>query len=197
MSTTQHPLTDAAIAEMWESDSTNPWLSFRGMHLEEQDATLHAMRAAFDAGREHERTTPAAEDVRAWEPLNGGRVYVGDEVRQDLCNVTIIAVVGEVDEGGDPRTAEGRLIGLLRYGTWYVRRTAQPLPPERDGVVLVPAAGYKAITTAKGQEFTRLTFTTKLDLWYGPNLAARPGDWVIQTTAPDWITPGTWKVYGE
>ena len=54
MSTTQHPLTDAAIAEMWESGSTNPW-SFRGMHLEEQDATLHAMRAAFDAGRKHER----------------------------------------------------------------------------------------------------------------------------------------------
>ena len=73
-------------------------------------------------------------------------------------------------------------------------RPAQPLPPERDGVVLVPADGHGAITTTKGQEFARLTFTTKQDLWYGPNLAARPGDWVIQTTTADRLTPGTWKV---
>ena len=73
-------------------------------------------------------------------------------------------------------------------------RPVQELPPERDGVALVPADGHKAITTTKGQEFARLTFTTKQDLWYGPNLAARPGDWVIQTTAGDRLTPGTWKV---
>ena len=73
-------------------------------------------------------------------------------------------------------------------------RPAQELPPERDGVVLVPADGHKAITTTKGQEFARLTFTTKQDLWYGPNLAAQPGDWVIQTTVADRLTPGTWKV---
>ena len=72
-------------------------------------------------------------------------------------------------------------------------RPAQELPPERDGFVLVPADGHKAITTTKGQEFARLTFTTKQDLWYGPNLAARPGDWVIQTTAGDRLTPGTWR----
>ena len=72
-------------------------------------------------------------------------------------------------------------------------RPAQPLPPERDGVVLVPADGHEAITTTKGQEFARLTFTTKQDLWYGPNLAARPGDWVIQTTVADRLTPGTWR----
>ena len=72
-------------------------------------------------------------------------------------------------------------------------RPVQELPPERDGVVLVPADGHKAITTTKGQEFARLTFTTKQDLWYGPNLAARPGDWVIQTTVGDRLTPGTWR----
>ena len=72
-------------------------------------------------------------------------------------------------------------------------RPVQELPPERDGVVLVPADGHESITTTKGQEFARLTFTTKQDLWYGPNLAARPGDWVIQTTAGDRLTPGTWR----
>ena len=73
-------------------------------------------------------------------------------------------------------------------------RPAQPLPPERDGVVLVPADGHESITTTKGQEFARLTFTTKQDLWYGPNLAARPGDWVIQTTAADRLHYGTWQL---
>ena len=133
------------------------------------------------------------ENARPWEPLNG-RVYVGDELRQDWCGRTITGVVGRMDEDGDPWTAEGAPIGVLTVGTWYVRRAAQPLPPERDGVVLVPADGHKAITTKTGQEFARLTFTTKQDLWYGPNLAARPGDWVIQTTTADRLTPGTWRV---
>ena len=73
-------------------------------------------------------------------------------------------------------------------------RPAPELPPERDGVVLVPADGHKAITTTDGQKFSRLTFTTKRSIWYGPNLAAQLGDLVIQTTVADRLTPGTWKV---
>ncbi len=72
-------------------------------------------------------------------------------------------------------------------------RPAQPLPPERDGVVLVPADGHESITTTEGQKFSRLTFTTKQSIWYGPNLAAQLGDWVIQTTSPGRLTPGTWR----
>ena len=146
---------------------------------------------------DHPLNQTTAEDDRPWEPLNGGRVYVGDEARRDHRGITITAVVARVDEDGDPWTAEGALIGLLRYGTWYVRRAAQEPPAEYDGAVLVPADGHKAITTTDGQEFTRLTFTTKQSLWYGPNLAARPGDWVIQTTAPGRLTPGTWKEAGK
>ena len=72
-------------------------------------------------------------------------------------------------------------------------RPAQPLPPERDGVVLVPADGHEGIATTDGQIFARLTFTTKQDLWYGPNLAAKLGDLVIQTTLPSRLIPGTWR----
>ena len=72
-------------------------------------------------------------------------------------------------------------------------RPVQELPPEYDGVVLVPADGHKAITTTEGQEFSRLTFTTKQSIWYGPNLAAQLGDWVIQTTSPSRLIPGTWR----
>lgn len=122
---------------------------------------------------------------------------MGDEVRRGHSGLTVTAVVGSVDEDGDPWTAEGALIGVLDLGGWYVRRPAQEPPAEYDGAVLVPADGHKAITTTDGQEFSRLTFTTKQSLWYGPNLAARPGDWVIQTTAPGRLTLGTWKEAGK
>lgn len=196
MSTTQHPLTEAAAVEMWDASPCPEGYEFRGMLTVEQDATLYAMRAAFDAGREHERTAnPAADAARPWEPLNEwDPVRVGDEVRQELNGVTTIAVVGRVDGEGDPWTAEDRFIGVHDEGTWHVRRTVQELPPERDGVVLVPADGHKVITTTDGQEFSRLTFTTKQPIWYGPNLAALPGDLLIQATSSSRLTPGTWKV---
>ena len=96
----------------------------------EQGATLYAMRAAFDAGREHERTNP--EDDRPWEPLNGRRVYVGNEVRGELNGVTRTAVVGRVGKDGDLWSTEGALIGYRDWDTWYVRRPAQTLPT-KDG----------------------------------------------------------------
>ena len=92
MSTTQHPLTEAAAVEMWDASPCPEGYEFRGMLTVEQDATVYAMRAAFDAGREHERTNP--EDARPWEPLNGHKPRVGDEVRQDYCGVTTTAVAG-------------------------------------------------------------------------------------------------------
>ena len=170
MSTTQHPLTEAAAVEMWDASPCPEGYEFRGMLTVEQDATLYAMRAAFDAGREHERANPD-------DALRAAREQGWDDAAEYIH-----------DHGWPTRAA-------LREANPY--RPAQELPPERDGVVLVPADGHGAITTTKGQEFARLTFTTKQDLWYGPNLAARPGDWVIQTTAGDRLTPGTWKLEGE
>ena len=52
---TDHPLTEAAAVEMWDASPCPEGYEFRGMLTVEQDATLYAMRAAFDAGREHER----------------------------------------------------------------------------------------------------------------------------------------------
>ncbi|MCM3578688.1 hypothetical protein M3686_11210 [Micrococcus luteus] len=81
--------------------------------------------------------------------------------------------------------------------TLTIRRTVQPRPAEYDGAVLIPAEGRKSITTTDGQEFARLTFTTKQSIWYGPNLAALPGDLLIQATSPSRLTPGTWKEAGQ
>ena len=65
-----------------------------------------------------------ATDARPWESLGeSDQVCVGDEVRQDYRGVTTTAVVGRVDEDGDPWTAEGGYINALDCGTWYVRRS--------------------------------------------------------------------------
>ena len=91
------------------------------------------------------------------------------------------------DQGGPSgRTTNARLANPYR--------PAQEPPTEHDGAVLVPADGHESITTTEGQEFSRLTFTTKQSIWYGPNLAARPGDLLIQAASPRRLTPGTWQV---
>ena len=52
---TDHPLTETAAAEMWDGH-VPPSLNFRGWARGDQRRILAALRAAFDAGREHERT---------------------------------------------------------------------------------------------------------------------------------------------
>ena len=185
MSTTQHPLTEAAAVEMWDASPCPEGYEFRGMLTVEQDATLYAMRAAFDAGREHERANP--EDARPWELLKeGDPLHVGDEVRQDLRGITRIAVVGRVDGEGDPWTAESDFIGEINDGTWYVRRPVQELP-EEDGAVIVPAEGHEYIETQTGKKSRRLTWDAECLVWYDARGTHLHGD----------ITPGTWKLEGQ
>ena len=70
-------------------------------------------------------------DDRPWEPLKkGDPLHVGDEVRQDYSGVTRTAVVGRVGEDGTPWTTERDLIGLLHWGTWYVRH---PIVSKEEG----------------------------------------------------------------
>lgn len=117
---TDHPLTETDAAEMWDEHAgdTVPWDDWYGGSRRALTALL---RAAFDAGRKHERANPV--DDRPWEPLKkGDPLHVGDEVRQDYSGVTRTAVVGRVGEDGTPWTTERDLIGLLHWGTWYVRR---------------------------------------------------------------------------
>ena len=54
---TDHPLTRAVAAEMWDEHHTpaSPILRWALASEVEREATLALLRAAFDAGREHER----------------------------------------------------------------------------------------------------------------------------------------------
>ena len=186
---TDHPLTETAAVEMWDASPCPEGYEFRGMLTVEQDATLYAMRAAFDAGREHERTNP--EDDRPWEPLNGRRVYVGNEVRQDWYGTTTTAIVGRVDGDGDPWTAEGAPIGSLDSGTWYVRRTTQE-PPTEPGTVLEAADGHEYITATVGG----VTYRAREAILIGENqwhAAWRSDEGVLVYVASEQVTTGTWK----
>ena len=135
------------------------------------------------------------EDDRPWEPLNKhDPLHVGDEVRQDLRGRTITAVVGRVDGNGEVWTAEGAFIGLLRYGTWYVRRAVQELP-EEDGAVIVPADGYEAID-ATWDGFGWLASEAVLGedgKWHGV-WRREVGRGVVGSVGPECITTRTCKV---
>ena len=183
-----HPLTEDRAAELWD-EHVPPQLNFQGWTWGDRRSILDALRAAYNAGSAEWKASAeaAAERAERAEDRLADSVHVDEAARR---------VEAAREEGWDDAAQhiynkgwEG--VTALRKANPH--RPVQELPPERDGVVLVPADGHKAITTTKGQEFARLTFTTKQDLWYGPNLAARPGDWVIQTTAGDRLTPGTWR----
>lgn len=186
---TDHPLTEEAVAERLDADARlSRWKNWTASG---RAAIVSAFRAMFDAGREYERANP--EDARPWEPLNG-LPGVGYEVRQVLGGVTTTGVVARVSAAKYVYTAKERPLGFLGDGTWHVRRPAPELPPERDGVVLVPADGHKAITTANGRKFSRLTYSAELSMWYGPRLDAGPWEDDIQKTAASRLNHDTWKV---
>lgn len=143
-------------------------------------------------------TNPPADADRPWEPLNGP-VRVGDEVRQERAGITTTAVVGRVDDGGDPWTDwgdpwtdGGALIGLLRHGTWYVRRAVQELP-RKEGTLIVPADGREFIEaevwgkTYYASEAILLGERDWLGAWRSPHSVQ------VDVTSGQ-ITPGTWKV---
>lgn len=143
-------------------------------------------------------TATNTEDDRPWEPLNGGPVRVGDEVRQDLSGLTSTAVVGRVDEDGDPWTAEGRFIGALPGGAWYVRRAAQtteevelPSPPERTGAIIEGVDGGRIQATAHRVTYTAAEAIYRYGGWYGAWRTASGGTGIKFSSSA--ITPGTWQ----
>ena len=203
MSTTQHPLTETAAAELWGKHvgDTVPWGDWYGGS---RRALTSLLRAAFDAGREHETICALREHVarleaevtaartdRPWKPLNGP-VRVGDEVRQELRGGTTIAVVGRVDVEGDPWTDEDRFIGVLDEGTWYVRRTVQELPTEAEEIIVARSEDVDIEAVMDGDTWrAREAILGRDRRWFA---VWRSGNRARLFASPEDITPGTWKV---
>ena len=187
---TDHPLPETEAVEM--SMKFAPSVMFQMVASVAPDDLTEYARAAFDAGREHERNN--TDDARPWEPLNGP-VRVGDEVREDYDGITTTAVVGGVDADGDPLTAEGGLIGLLEEaGTWYVRRAVQELPT-KCGTVIVANDGHKFIKAEVDgiAHRAREAVLGANGWWYGAWRKAE-GDGLLSAMFPEHIAAPTWKV---
>ena len=196
---TDHPLTETAAVELWEercgyrfTDNTLAALAYEDMaqviRPENHEKCLNAALSAALAV-----ATPAdpRHDPHPWEPLNGP-VRVGDEVRQDHLGVTTIAVVGRVDEVGDPWATGGNFIGRIDFGTWYVRRHIQELPTEPDAVI-ERADGHKYITaTVSGETYRAREAILSGERWLAV-WRRDSGRGAISVVRSHEITPGTWK----
>lgn len=96
-----HPLTETAAAELWDKHrgpNVVPFGEQGRLYMRDQTAML---RAAFDAGREHERTTPAEPLARTLLGVpagHGAPHHDGDQIRPD-------DFVMQVDAGGYVRAA--------------------------------------------------------------------------------------------
>lgn len=187
-------MVEAGASSAWEE--VNPgilgWNSISERHKEgcRRDA-----RAVLTAALNHPDAAALleGEDDRPWEPLNGGRVYVGDEVRQDRYGVTTTAVVGRVDDDGDPWATEDGFIGQLGLGTWYVRRPIQELPTKPDAVI-ERADGHKYITaTVSGETYRAREAMLSGERWHAV-WRRDSGREAISFVRSHEITPGTWKV---
>ena len=123
------------------------------------------------------------EQYRSWERVNSetGEVLWEDRARLDEFADGVV------------KTTRAALTAALAVAP-NVDDRAWDLPPERNGVVLVPADGRVTIATSDGKRFARLTYSKELSMWYGPNLAARIVDSLIQTTPTSHLTTDTWKL---
>lgn len=188
---TDHPLTENDIIERWNKDVR---IARWDMLTSTTRAVLLAyFRDTYNDGREHERANP--EDDRPWEPLDvGDPLNVGDEVRQEVRNLTITAVVARVGAGGDLWAAEGGYIGRLKIGTWYVRRPILELPTETT-TVIIPNDGHQAIkaTVGKNACYASEAMLGSDGRWYGV-WRRHDGQPAASSVAREEINSHTWKV---
>lgn len=136
--TTEHPLTETAVAALWNAHRTPNALPFHEQvrdYVRDQTAML---RAAFDAGREHERTTPAEPLARTLLGVPEGhgaphhdadQIRPGDVVLQvDRLGYVRSGIAHHQDGVGDWITESGRVIA------WAALRADRP-----DALTIWPA----------------------------------------------------------
>ena len=134
----------------------------------------------------------AAGDDCPWEPLSGGPVRVGDEVRRDANGITRIAVVAFVDAAGDPWTAEGVLIGRLNIGTWYVRRTVPaPTPPAEEVELPGEHPAHLLDVEITGRAKCVHMELDRYGYWIGVDQEGYPRQWPLRWIAAFTLPDGT------
>ena len=167
---TDHPLTETAAVELTMKFASS--VVFQMVASVVPDDLTEYARAAFDAGREHERTNP--EDA-----IRAAREQGWDE-----------AVAWGHDRNPRLINKHGNLAA-----EWLAANPHRPAPalPTTDGAVIIPAEGREFIeAVVDGKKYrAREAMRSSGDGWYA---AWRSFAQMRVAIDPEDITPGTWKV---
>lgn len=128
---TDHPLTETAVAALWDAHRSPIALPFHGQshdYVRDQTAML---RAAFDAGREHERAqADPHHDPRSWQDCTREDIREGDLVEARDDDLLYVGIAHHQDADGDWWTEDGYM--LARGDRWPFRRIPAPTPPAEE-----------------------------------------------------------------
>lgn len=161
MTTTNHPLTDTAAAELWDEHIPGGKVHYIGWGTFPEPTLRHftaIIRAAYDAGREHERErTDPFHDPRPWQDCTREDICAGDLVEARRGYMLYTGVAHRRDMRGNWYT---KLDYPLSYDDeWTLRRIPAPTPPAE--VVELPTEFGAVITNVEdnnGQTYDRMLF---------------------------------------
>ena len=145
---TDHPLTEAHAAELWDGVPRRVVaFEWEDMNAEEMAHALAAMRATFDAGREHESEhTDPRHDPRPWQDCTREDICAGDLVEARRGDSLIVGVAHDQNGHGDWWAEDG---WHLTWGDrWPLRRIPAPVPPAE--VVELPTEHPAHLLDVKG-----------------------------------------------
>ena len=173
---TDHPLTETAAAALWDAsrDPGRPAADrHEEMHHDERATALTAIRAAFNLGREHERTNP--EDA-----LRAAREQGWDQATR---------WIDSYQGGPNGRTDSARSANPHR---------TVPELPTKCGTVIVANDGRKFIKAEVDgiAHRAREAVLGANGWWYGAWRKAE-GDGLLSAMFPEHISAPTWKVDGQ
>ena len=203
MTTTQHPLTDGAIAGIWTKHaSTLGVFTYDGRRpSSDLPVVRHALRAAFDAGREHEReTTPAeplARTLLAVPDGYGAPHHDADRIKAEDFAMQVdrdgffirAGIAHRQDQDGDWRDAGGRVI---TNAAWRADRpdavTVWPAPTPPAEEVQLPGEPRRLtdVALSGGEKIAEAAWTGAVLLYarhpLATNLVVAPADQIEQWT---------------
>lgn len=182
---TDHPLTETAAAEMWDAKAT-PTLASWGLLPRafpgNCPARLAILRAAFDAGREHEREhADPHHDPRPWQDCTREDIRKDDMVETQVGDRLRISVAHHQDEYGNWYTKLG--YPLSYDDNWPLRRIPAPTPPAEE--VELPGEHPAHLLDVEGEDGDVCAYMA-LDRhgdWRGVDQDGVPRGWIWEDIA--------------
>ena len=186
MTTNDHPLTEAAAAEL--TKKFMPGVGFQMLaSVSPEDLTEYA-RLAYDAGREHEREhADPHRDPRPWQDCTREDICAGDLVEARDEGILEIGIAHHQGRKGDWYTELG--YPLTSGDDWPLRRIPAPTPPAEE--ITLPTEHPAHITDVETEYCARCAYMAlhRDGDWCGVDqegvARAWPIRWIAAFTLPD------------